>query len=282
MRIGKLVGAGAALAFGATGAKAAEVVGQPVNWGLDLQAAGADMMDEIGRFHDLLLWVIFLISLFVLGLLAWVMVRYNRTANPTPGTRTHNPLIEVLWTVIPVVILVAIAVPSFRILYAADTVPPADLTVKATGYQWYWGYEYPDHGNFYFDAFVVDSAEEFEEPRPFTRLLSTDLPVVVPVDTTVRLQVTAADVLHSWAIPALGVKVDAVPGRLNETWFRARREGIYYGQCSELCGDFHGRMPIEVHVVSQTAFDAWVAEARTRFAQDAGPDAPVLLTRHTR
>ncbi len=284
MRIGRLAGAVLALGFAATGTAAAEleVVGQPVDWGLNLQAAGSDLMSEIIGFHDGLLWLIFVISLLVLGLLVWVMVYYNESANPTPATRTHNTLLEVLWTVIPAIILVVIAVPSFRILYAADTVPPADMTIKATGYQWYWGYEYPDHDNFYFDAFVVDSAEDFDEPRPFTRLLSTDLPVVVPVDTTVRVQVTAADVLHSWTIPALGVKVDAVPGRLNETWFRANREGIYYGQCSELCGDFHGRMPIELHVVSQADFEAWVADARARFARDAGPDAPVLLTQHTR
>lgn len=280
MHIGKLAGAVLAFALVATGAMAAEVVGQPVDWGLNFQAAGSEIMSELRVFHDWLLWLIFAISLFVLGLLVWVMYRYNASANPTPGTRTHNTVLEILWTAIPVVILVIIAVPSFRILYAADTIPPADMTIKATGYQWYWGYEYPDHGDFYFDAFVVDSADEFEEPRPFARLLSTDLPIVVPVDTTVRVLVTAADVLHAWTVPALGVKVDGVPGRLNETWFRAEREGIYYGQCSELCGDFHGRMPIELHVVSQEAFDAWIAEAQTKFARDSVPSAPVQLTQN--
>ncbi|MDE0711234.1 MAG: cytochrome c oxidase subunit II [Rhodospirillales bacterium] len=278
MHIGKLAGAVLALACVATGAMAAEVVGAPVDWGLNFQVAGSEMMSELRRFHDWLLWLILAISLFVLALLVWVMVRYNASANPTPGTRTHNTVLEILWTAIPAIILVIVAVPSFRILYAADVIPPADMTIKATGYQWYWGYEYPDHGDFYFDAFIVDSADEFEEPRPFARLLSTDLPVVVPVDTTVRVLVTAADVLHSWTIPALGVKVDGVPGRLNETWFRAEREGIYYGQCSELCGDFHGRMPIEVHVVSQEAFDAWVAEAQAEFAHDSPLGEPVLLT----
>ncbi len=269
------------LAFGATGAKADEIVGQPVNWGLNFQTAGSQLMAEIHAFHDALLWLIFAISLFVLALLVWVMVRFNASANPNPGNRTHNTVVEVLWTAIPVIILVVIAVPSFRLLYAADTVPAADMTIKATGYQWYWSYEYPDYGDFYFDAFVVESEEEFEEPRPFVRLLSTDVPVVVPVNTTVRVQVTAADVLHSWTIPALGAKVDAVPGRLNETWFHAEREGVYYGQCSELCGDFHGRMPIELHVVSQEAFDAWVAEAQEKFALKTVPSAPMLLTQST-
>jgi len=187
MHIGKLAGAVLALACVATGAMAAEVVGQPVDWGLNFQAAGSEMMSELRSFHDWLLWLIFAISLFVLALLVWVMVRYNASANPTPGTRTHNTVLEVLWTAIPAIILVIVAVPSFRILYAVDVIPPADMTIKATGYQWYWGYEYPDHGDFYFDAFVVDSADEFEEPRPFARLLSTDLPVVVPVDNAIDL-----------------------------------------------------------------------------------------------
>ncbi len=282
MQIGKLAGAVLVLVLTTTGAMATDIVGQPVDWGLGFQVASSQLMADIDAFHDALLWLIFLISLFVLALLVWVMVRYNATANPNPGTRTHNTLLEVLWTAIPAIILVVVAVPSFRILYAADVVPPADMTIKATGYQWYWSYEYPDHGDFYFDAFVVDSAEEFEEPRPFVRLLSTDLPIVVPVDTTVRVQVTAADVLHSWTVPALGVKVDAVPGRLNETWFRAEREGIYYGQCSELCGDYHGRMPIELHVVSQEAFDAWLVEAQTKFAHDPAAAEPVLLTQNAR
>lgn len=281
MRMGRLTGALLALAFGATGAKADEIVGQPVAWGLNFQTAGSRLMTEIHTFHDALLWLTFAISLFVLALLVWVMVRFNASANPNPGVRTHNTVVEVLWTAIPVIILVVIAVPSFRLLYAVETIPAADMTIKATGYQWYWSYDYPDHGDFYFDAFVAESEEDLEEPRPFLRLLSTDVPVVVPVNTTVRVQVTAADVLHSWTIPSFGVKVDAVPGRLNEIWFHAEREGVYYGQCSELCGDFHGRMPIELHVVSQEAFDAWVAEAQQKFALKTEPSAPMLVTQST-
>lgn len=261
----------------ATTAGAAEIVGAPVDWRLNFQQSGSGHMTDIHVFHDWLLWVIALISAFVLLLLLWVIVRYRAAANPTPGTRSHNTLLEVLWTAIPALILVVIAVPSFRILNQAETVPPADMTVKAIGSQWYWTYEYPDHGDFAFDAFPAYDGEDFEPGRPFTRLLSTDNALVVPSGRTVRVLVTANDVLHSWTIPALGVKMDAVPGRLNETWFNADREGIYYGQCSELCGVNHGQMPIELHVVSPAAFDTWVAEAREIHARGDLPDADATL-----
>lgn len=240
---------------------------QPLPWQMGFQEAATPLMERIIGFHDLLLVVITLISLFVLGLLAYVMYRFNERANPTPSRTTHNARIEVLWTVIPVVILVAIAVPSFRLLYYSDTVPEADMTLKATGNQWYWTYQYPDHGNFEFDSNIVPEAE-LRPGQP--RLLETDNRVVLPVNAAVRLQVTASDVLHAWAMPAFGVKIDAVPGRLNEVWIPpVSREGVYYGQCSELCGAQHGFMPITVEVVSRERFDRWVAEAARRFASDA-------------
>lgn len=274
--LGGALGALASAAAAGT-ARAAEIVGAPVDWRLNLQQSGSGHMADVHLFHDWLLALVALILAFVLLLLLWVIVRYRAAANPTPGTRTHNPVLEVLWTVIPTLILVAVAVPSFRILYQGDVVPPADMTLKAVGSQWYWSYEYPDHGGFAFDAFQAFDGADFEPGRPFTRLLSTDTAVVVPSGTTVRVQVTANDVLHSWAIPALGVKMDAVPGRLNETWFRAEREGIYYGQCSELCGVNHGHMPIELHVVPPAAFEAWAAEAREIHARRDRPGSPTTL-----
>ena len=238
---------------------------EPTPWQMGFQPAATPIMGMIDRFHDLLLIVVTLITLFVLGLLVYVMWRFNEKRNPTPSRVSHNTFVEVVWTVVPVIILVVIAVPSFRLLYAADTVPKADMTIKAVGHQWYWTHEYPDHGGFSFDSVMV--ADEDLQPGQ-KRLLEVDNPVVVPVGKTVRVVVTAADVLHAWAIPAFGVKLDGVPGRLNETWFRAEREGTYYGQCSELCGVNHGFMPIRVDVVSQAAFEAWVQEARKEFARD--------------
>ncbi len=284
MTFAKLFGTACAFVLFAIvgGVAAAETLGAPSPWHLNLQPPGSAHMADVNNFHDWLLVVIALISAFVLGLLLWVFIRYRAAANPIPGTRTHNPLIEILWTVIPAIILVVIAVPSFRILAQADVVPPADMTVKAIGNQWYWTYEYPDHGNFTFDAFPVEDGSDFEPGRPFVRLLSTDSRLVVPVDTTVRVQVTATDVLHSWAIPAFGVKMDAVPGRLNETWFRADREGIYYGQCSELCGYYHGFMPIELHVVSAAEFETWVTQAREEYAGHNLTNDTVLAARTAR
>lgn len=255
----------AGLALAATLPATAQAA-QPLPWQMGFQEAATPLMERITGFHDLLLVVITLISIFVLGLLAYVMYRFNERANPTPSRTTHNARLEVLWTVIPVVILVAIAVPSFRLLYYSDTVPEADMTLKATGNQWYWTYQYPDHGNFEFDSNIVPEAD-LRPGQP--RLLETDNRVVLPVNATVRLQVTASDVLHAWAMPAFGIKIDAVPGRLNEVWIPpVSREGVYYGQCSELCGAQHGFMPIAVEVVSRERFDRWVAEAARRFASD--------------
>lgn len=239
---------------------------QPEPWQLNFQDAATPLMEQITSFHDLLLVIITVITLFVLVLLAIVIFRFNERANPNPSRTTHNTTIEVLWTVIPVVILVAIAVPSFKLLYKSDVIPKVDMTIKATGHQWYWNYEYVDHGNFSFDANMI-ATEDLKQGQ--LRLLETDNRVVVPVDAIVRVQVTAADVLHSWTVPAFGRKIDAVPGRLNEIWFGpVRNEGVYYGQCSELCGTRHGFMPITVEVVSKKKFDTWIEKARKEFAAD--------------
>jgi cytochrome c oxidase subunit 2 len=265
-------GAGCALAVLLTTVSGPALAAQPTPWQLGFQPAATPVMQEITDFHNLLLWIIALITLFVMVLLAYVMVKFSAKRNPNPSRTTHNTMVEVLWTVIPVVILVVIAVPSFKLLYHEDVIPKADMTVKAVGHQWYWSYEYPDHGNFKFDALMVPDAD-IKPGQP--RLLETDNEVVVPVGTTVRVIVTADDVLHSWAMPAFGVKVDAVPGRLNETWFRAEREGTFYGQCSELCGTNHGFMPIKVRVVGKQAFDAWTAEAKSKFAAADAPERRV-------
>ena len=240
---------------------------QPRDWQLGFQDAASQSMYEIVSFHNsILLPIIIAISVFVLFLMAYACFRFRESRNPNPSKTTHNVAIEVLWTLIPCLILIVMAVPSFKILYSQDTIPKADVTIKAIGYQWYWGYEYPDHGNFAYEAFMLQSADELEEDKPFKRMLTTDTKVVVPVDKIIRVQVTAADVLHSWAVPAFGVKTDAVPGRLNETWFKADKTGIYYGMCSELCGVNHQSMPIEIHVVTEDEFTAWVKESKEKYA----------------
>ena len=241
-------------------------VGAAHPWGLNLREAFSPVMAEMVSFHNALIWLIVIISLFVLALLAIIVVRFNAKSNPKASKTTHNTFIEISWTVIPVLILVIMAVPSFKLLYKSDVTPEAYMTVKAIGHQWYWSYEYPDHGNFTYDAWLVQDKEDIDgEDRPYTRLLTTDTRVVVPVGKVIRVQMTSTDVLHSWAVPSLGVKKDAVPGRLNELWFEADREGIFYGQCSELCGTNHGYMPIEVHAVSEEEFLLWVEEAKENY-----------------
>ena len=267
----RIPAAGAALAAMLTGTGAS--AGEPTPWQMGLQQAATPLMQSIDDLHDILLVICTLITLFVLGLLLYVMWRFRESRNPTPTRTTHNTLVEVLWTVIPVVILVLIAIPSFKLLYYSDTIPKADMTVKAIGHQWYWSYEYPDHGNFSFDATIL-ADDELKEGQP--RLLSVDNRIVVPVDKVVRVQVTADDVLHAWAIPAFGVKVDGVPGRLNEVWFKAEKTGVYYGQCSELCGVNHGFMPIRVDVVTVQEFNAWISWAKKEYAAEddgTGPKA---------
>ena len=237
---------------------------EPTNWQLGLPAAADLRMGNIVVLHNFLLILITIIALFVLALLVWIAVRYNAKANPTPSSTTHNTILEVAWTIVPVLILTVIAIPSFRLLYFQDTIPKPDLTIKAIGKQWYWSYEYPDHGNFAFDALMLPDRRAAQQGKP--RLLATNNRVVVPVGKTVRVITTGADVIHSWAMPAFGVKIDAVPGRINQTWFKAEREGVFYGQCSELCGSRHAFMPIEVEVVSQAKFDQWIVEAKEKFA----------------
>jgi cytochrome c oxidase subunit II len=261
---------GTALLPFAASAQPAE--GQPYPWQFVLQAAADDRMTRIIDLHNLTLYIITAICVFVLALLVWIMVRYNATANPTPSATTHNTTLEVLWTVVPVLILVAISIPSFRLLYFQEIIPPADMTVKAIGKQWFWTYEYPDHGNFTFDAtLIADRRSAPEVPDGPPRMLGTTNHVVVPIGKTVRILTTGADVIHAWTIPAFGVKIDAVPGRINQTWFKATKEGTFYGSCVELCGARHAYMPITVDVVSEAAFNTWVEEAKTKFA---AVDAP--------
>ena len=239
---------------------------QPTEWGLYFQEAASPVMHEIVAFHDFLTVLITVITIFVAGLLVYVLVRFRRSANPEASTTSHNTLIEVIWTVVPVLILVVVAIPSFRLLYMEDVIPEdIDMTIKATGLQWYWNYEYPDHGNFSFDS-IMKEEDELEEGEP--RLLAVDNQIVVPVGKKIRVLVTAADVIHNFAMPAFGLKMDAVPGRMNETWFLAEKEGTYYGQCSELCGIRHAFMPIRIDVVSEAEFAEWV-----KWAQEEHADA---------
>jgi cytochrome c oxidase subunit II len=265
-----IVIAAVAAALLTSGGAAFAGLGQPTPWQIGLQQSATPVMDDIVWFHELLLWVIGAISVFVLVLLIIIMIKFNARANPTPSRTTHNTVLEVLWTVVPIIILVSIAIPSFRFLFFQLNTPPADLTIKATGKQWYWSYAYPDNGNFEFDSLILTEKErKADQPR----LLSVDNEVVVPVNKVVRVLVTGAEVIHAFAVPSFGVKIDAVPGRLNETWFKVTKEGIYYGQCSELCGKDHAFMPIAVRAVSEQAFSTWVEEAKKKFASAGGSTA---------
>ena len=262
-RLMKLTGGAVALAT-STGAVMAESGIKP--WQLGLQASDTDVMDSIHSFNNLTLGIVTVITLFVLALLVIVMVRFNSKANPTPSRTSHNTMIEVVWTIVPILILVVIAIPSFRLLFKQLDIPEYDMTVKVTGYQWYWGYEYTDH-EFGFESFLL--AREDLEDHGYSQdeyLLATDTAVVVPVGKTVVMDVTAADVIHSWTIPAFGVKQDAVPGRIAQLWFNAEKEGVYFGQCSELCGKDHAYMPITVKVVSQEEYDEWLDGAIEEYA----------------
>jgi cytochrome c oxidase subunit II len=253
--------AGAAIGLAAATAHAA----QPVPGGIGLQEGVTPVKAEIAWMHDMwLMPIITAITLFVLGLLLYVIVRFNAKANPVPSKTSHNTMIEVIWTVVPCLILVAIAIPSIKLLYLESVVPKSDMTLKVTGHQWYWSYEYPDHEGLAFDSYMLSDADAAKAGEP--RLLGVDNQVVVPVGKTVKVLVTAQDVLHAWAVPAFGVKMDAMPGRMNETWFRADKVGVYYGQCSELCGKDHAYMPIAVRVVTQADFDKWLVDAKQKFA----------------
>lgn len=242
----------------ATGGAAFAELGQPKPWEWTLQESASPVMDNIVWFHNFLFVLITLITLFVLALLVVVVVKFNARANPVPSRTTHNTLIEVAWTLVPVLILVGISVPSFRLLFLELDVPKADITIKATGKQWYWSYAYPDNGKFEFDSLMA------QDKQP--RLLGVDNEMVVPVNKVIRVQVTGADVIHAFALPAFGVKIDAIPGRLNETWFKASKTGMFYGQCSELCGKDHAFMPIAIRVVEDQEFASWVETAKKKYA----------------
>jgi cytochrome c oxidase subunit II len=247
----------AGVALATCGTAFAEL-GQPAPWEYKLQESATEVMDHITSFHTILLWIITIITLFVLALLVMVVVKFNAKANPVPSRTTHNTLIEVVWTLGPVLILAGIVVPSFKLLFEELNVPKADITIKATGKQWYWSYAYPDNGKFEFDSLMA------AEKMP--RLLGVDNEMVVPINKVIRIQTTGADVIHSFAVPAFGIKIDAIPGRLNETWFKATKVGMFYGQCSELCGKDHAFMPIAVRVVNDQEFAAWVEAAKKKFA----------------
>ncbi len=258
-----LAGAGAALAG----------IGQPTPWQMGLQGSVTPVMDDITTFNTFLFWITSAIAAFVLILLGIIIVRFNARAHPVPSRTTHNTPLEVMWTIVPVLILLLIAVPSFRLLFVELDVPKPDLTIKATGKQWLWSYSYPDNGNFEFDSTVV-ADKDLKPGQP--RLLTVDNEMVVPVNKVVHVLVTGADVIHSFTVPSFGIRIDAIPGRINDTWFKARREGMYYGQCSELCGIDHAFMPIAVRVVSDDEFTKWAAAAKQKYAA-AQPAPPTAL-----
>jgi cytochrome c oxidase subunit 2 len=254
-------------------AAAAEgVVGISRPWEINFQDAFSPVMEHIHQFNYFLHFIIVGIVLLVLGLLAWVIFRFNARRNPVPSKTAHNTLLEVAWTVLPVLTLLVIVIPSMKLLYYSNKAEAPEMTLKVTGHQWYWTYTYPDHGAFSFDSIPIP-AEDLKPGQP--RLLTVDNPVVVPVDTTIQVLIASDDVIHSWAVPSLGLKKDATSGRVNETWFRANQEGTFYGMCSELCGVNHYFMPIEVRAVSKEAFAAWVEEAKQKFAVNSHPQVDI-------
>ncbi|MGH6870285.1 MAG: cytochrome c oxidase subunit II [Rhizomicrobium sp.] len=244
----------------------------PHDWGTDFQPAVTPVMANIESFHREVLYIVTAVCIFVLILLVWIVIRYNQRANPVPSKVSHNTVLEVIWTLVPVIILVIIAIPSFKLLYYEMTLPKPDLTIRAVGKQWFWTYEYPSAGNMQFDSLGLSDDKAKAKAAGEPRLLGVDNPVVVPVNKNVIVETIGSDVIHSWAVPQFGVKMDAVPGRVNKTWFRATQIGTYYGECSELCGARHAYMPIEVKVVSEADYEAWLAAAKKKFA--ANGDAP--------
>lgn len=265
----------AALTF--NGAAFASALGKPEQWQMNLQLPATPLMRDMSNFHSFLLILTTLIAGFVLILLLVVMLRYNARANAAPSKTTHNTAVEVLWTVVPIIILVVIAVPSFRILYKQRVIPETDMTVKITGNKWYWSYEYPDHAGIGFDSNILSNEDADAKGEP--RYLAVDNPMVVPLNRTVRIIVTASDVIHAWTIPSFGSKIDAVPGRLNEDWFRVEIPGVYYGQCSELCGKDHAFMPIAVQAVPEAEFNAWVEKVKTAGIDEASEMFAALRSR---
>ncbi len=254
-----------------------EALGLAYDKQIGFQESASTFADKTHDFHTLLLWIITPITLLVLGLLIWIVVRYNDKSNPVPATFTHNKFWERLWTIVPVLILIVIAIPSFRLMYYEGKTPEPDVTIKVTGYQWYWGYEYPNE-EISFLSYMIPEAE-INKDAGQVRLLSVDNPVVVPVDSNIQILTTSADVIHAIALPAFGIKKDAVPGRLNETWFKATKIGTFYGQCSEICGTAHAYMPIEIKVVSKEDYAAWVAEAKLKFSAIDGDTQIQLVSR---
>ena len=237
----------------------------PTDYQTGFQAAASPVMQQIEDFHRLLFWIIVAVCVFVLALLVWIVIKYRAGANPVPSKVHHNTILEVAWTLIPVIILVFIAVPSFRLLYFESAIPKPDVTIKAVGKQWFWTYEYPGaQAGFTYDSLGLSDADAAKQNKP--RLLGVDNPIFVPVNKVIQIDTAAADVIHSWALPQMGVKMDAVPGRINQTWFKATKTGVFYGQCSELCGARHAYMPIEVHVVSDSEYATWLAASKQKFA----------------
>jgi len=265
-----LTTAGATLAQTAQGGASA-MIGAPQPWGMGLQASGGPVKDAISSFNSLVFWIIVLITIFVAALLVWVVVKYRAAANPKPSRTSHNTALEIAWTVVPVLILVVIAIPSFRLIYYQDRAVDADMTINVQGRQWYWHYAYPDHGSFTFDSYPVQDADI--GPGQI-RNLSVDNPLVIPVGASIRILTTGQDVIHSFFVPSLGVQKYTIPGRTLETWIRADRPGVYYGQCNQICGVNHWFMPIEVRAVPREEFNAWAEQARTRFAQGLPPGPP--------
>ena len=265
--IARLVALAAVFAgvYGVQSATAAE----PKNWQLGFQEAATPTMEKIDGFHDFVTIIATVIAVFVMVLLLIVIFRFNEKSNPTPTTTTHHLPLEIAWTVIPIIILVVMAIPSFKLMYFADRVDNPDMTLKIIGRQWYWSYEYPDHGNFTFDANIV-SEEDLAKDSSLKRNMDTDERVVLPVGKKIQLLMTASDVLHNWGVPAFGIKLDTVPGRLNETWVQINKPGVYYGFCSELCGVNHAYMPITVEAVSPKAFEQWVKQAQKKYAKVDG------------
>jgi cytochrome c oxidase subunit II len=273
----RLAGLASGLAFICASGAAWAGLGHPDPWQIGLQEAATPVAENLQWLHTFIMWIISAISLLVMGLLLYIIVRFNAKANPVPSKTTHNTLIEVIWTVVPIIILVAIAIPSLRLLYLQRDIPAADMTIKVIGNpSWNWTYEYPDLGlnddktaKVSFTSYLKTREDAAKDNVPY--LLATDVPVVVPVNKTVKMIVTSdpEGIIHAWTIQSFGMKIDAIPGRLNEDWFKATKEGVYYGQCSELCGKEHAFMPIEVHVVSQADYDAWAEKIKTASAEEA-------------
>lgn len=255
--------AAAGLLGGAGSVLAQPVVAEPRPWEINLQPAYSPVMEMVHDFHNLLLVIIIGVVVLVLGILGYVMFRFSAKRNPVPSKTSHNTMLEVIWTAVPIMILVVIAIPSLRLLYFSAKAQDPEMTLKVTGHQWYWSYAYPDHEDLTFDSIPV-ADDQLQPGQP--RLLAVDNPVVLPVDTTVQVLVTADDVIHNWAVPALGLKKDATPGRINETWVRITQPGTYYGMCSELCGVNHYFMPIQIEALSKEDFSAWTEKAKEQFA----------------